>query len=210
MVISTVPLELKNVALLRVSPIATLEEIKVIESQIAYFYNKKFSDSGQITEGKALGLPELLSPDMIELENEAADWSSAVRSAGQILVKSGAVSARYVERMVDCVREMGPYIVVCPGVAMPHARYEDGVNKVAISFLRLKKPVYFESSTDRKPVDMLFAFSTTDEKAHLQLLQDLWLVFNDKDTLQRLRQGGSKEEIIGCIRERRWEGTEFA
>ena len=210
MVISTVPLELEHVAVLRVSPIATVEEIKVIESQIAYFYNKKFSDSGQITESKALGLPDLLSPEMIELESEARDWSEAVRSAGQILVKSGAVSDCYVERMVDCVREMGPYIVVCPGVAMPHARYEDGVNKVAISFLRLKKPVYFASREEKKPVDMLFAFSTTDENAHLQLMQDLWLIFNDKDTLNRLRQSGSKEEILGCIRERRWEGAEFA
>jgi transcriptional antiterminator/mannitol/fructose-specific phosphotransferase system IIA component (Ntr-type) len=210
MVISTVPLELEHVAVLRVSPIATVEEIKVIESQIAYFYNKKFSDSGQITESKALGLPDLLSPEMIELECEARDWSEAVRSAGQILVKSGAVSDGYVERMVDCVREMGPYIVVCPGVAMPHARYEDGVNKVAISFLRLKKPVYFASREEKKPVDMLFAFSTTDDKAHLQLMQDLWLIFNDKDTLNRLRKSGSKEEILGCIRERRWEGAEFA
>ncbi len=100
--------------------------------------------------------------------------------------------------------------MVCPGVAMPHARYEDGVNKVAISFLRLKKPVYFASREEKKPVDMLFAFSTTDEKAHLQLMQDLWLIFNDKDTLNRLRQSGSKEEILGCIRERRWEGAEFA
>lgn len=210
MVISTVPLELESVALLRVSPIATMEEIKVIESQIAYFYNKKFSDGGQITESKALGLPELLSPEMIELEKEAADWPEAVRSAGRILEKSGAVTAGYVERMVDCVREMGPYIVVCPGVAMPHARYEDGVNKVAISFLRLKKPVYFDSSSDKKPVDMLFAFSTTDEKAHLQLLQDLWMVFNDKATLSLLRKGTSKEEILGCIRERGWKSAEFA
>lgn len=62
---------------------------------------------------------------------------------------------------------MGAYIVVCPGVAMPHARYEDGVNKVAISFLRLKNPVFFYGKDkEPRPVDMLFAFSTTDAIDH--------------------------------------------
>lgn len=200
LVISTVPLELKSVALLRVSPIATAEEIKVIESQIAYFYNKKFAASDLIAKvQQPLGLKELLQPDMIELDSEAHSWDEAVRSAGEILVRSGAVSNNYVERMVSCVREMGPYIVVCPGVAMPHARYEDGVSRVAISFLRLKEPVIFGTAEEAKPVEMLFAFSTTDEKAHLQLLQDLWLVFNDRATLQKLQKAGSKEEILHCL-----------
>lgn len=200
LVISTVPLELDSVALLRVSPIATAEEIKVIEGQIAYFYNKKFAAKDLLAKVQApLGLKELLQPEMIELDSEAATWDEAVRSAGNILVRSGAVSNSYVERMVDCVREMGPYIVVCPGVAMPHARYEDGVSKVAISFLRLKEPVVFGTAKDAKPVDMLFAFSTTDEKAHLQLLQDLWQVFNDRAILAELQQVHSKEEVLHCL-----------
>ena len=107
------------------------------------------------------------------------------RYAGNLLLAEGAVTEHYVRQMVRVVRNIGPYIVVCDGVAMPHAHIEDGARKVAVSFLRLKQPVFF--SDDKRPVDMLFAFSTTSEKAHLPLLSDLWRVFNSEHMLQALR-----------------------
>lgn len=200
MVISTVPLELENVAMLRVSPIATAEEIKVIESQIEYFHSKKFA-ALPLQQSVQPGLQELLLPQMIDLDYQADTWEQAVRRAGSLLLEAGAVSGHYVDRMVSCVKEMGPYIVVCPGVAMPHARYEDGVSKVAVSFLRLSRPVSFGTDRDPRPVDMLFAFSTTDEKAHLRLLEDLWSIFSDEQALKRLHASHSKEKILSYLRE---------
>lgn len=60
LIISTVPLDVSDIALLRVSPIMTAEEIKVIENQIQYFYNKKFASNG-------LGGESVRSPGLIDL-----------------------------------------------------------------------------------------------------------------------------------------------
>lgn len=201
LIISTVPLDVTDVALLRVSPIMTEEEIKVIENQIQYFYNKKFltDDFGGNFDIKDRGLAELMNPEVVGLNFSAATWEEAVRESGRLLHKVGAVEEVYVERMIECVKEMGAYIVVCPGVAMPHARYEDGVNKVAVSFLRLDKPVVFGDEENPRPIDMLFAFSTTDEKSHLRMLQDLWRIFNDKDALKFLHDAPTKEAILKFI-----------
>lgn len=200
LIISTVPLEVSDVALLRVSPIMTEEEIKVIENQIQYFYNKKFSCAElavKVDSGK--GLVDLLTADVIELDFSATTWEDAVRESGDLLFRVGAVKEIYIQRMIDCVRKMNVYIVICPGLAMPHARYEDGVNRVAVSFLRLKTPVQFGGNDDPRPVDLLFAFSTTDEKSHLRMLQDLWKIFNDETPLNKLRTAESKEAVLEFI-----------
>lgn len=102
--------------------------------------------------------------------------------------------------MVRCVKEMGAYIVVCPGIAMPHARYEDGVHAVAVSFLRLKEPVYFSTSKEAIPVDMFFSFSTTDERSHLNMLRDLWRIFSDQEMPDALRSCTSKKAVLDRVR----------
>ena len=85
-----------------------------------------------------------------------------------------------------CVKEMGAYIVVCPGIAMPHARYEDGVHAVAVSFLRLKEPVYFSTSKEAIP--------------HLNMLRDLWRIFSDQEMPDALRSCTSKKAVLDRVR----------
>ena len=142
---------------------------------------------------------DLLIEDVISLDEQADGWEDAVRKGGKLLFDIGAVTENYVDCMVRCVKEMGAYIVVCPGVAMPHARYEDGVRKVAISFLRLKAPVFFGEGKEAIPVEMFFSFSTTDEKSHLRLLQDLWRIFSDKIALDSLKSCSSNMDVLEFV-----------
>lgn len=195
-IISTVSLEVPGKAVLRISPILTEAEIKIIEGQIRYFYDRKVLPrrSDNTMEQKP-GLAVLLEEPLIALDEEAKDWEEAVRKAGNLLRQAGAVTSAYVECMVQRVKDIGPYIVVCPGVAMPHSRVEDGAEKVAISFLRLKKPVFFRGEKAEIPVDLLFAFSTTDESAHLGMMMDLWNLFTDKAALDFLRGCRTKEDV---------------
>jgi len=46
--------------------------------------------------------------------------------AGAFLVDTDAVFPSYVDAMVRAVEELGPYMVVAPGIALAHARPEDG------------------------------------------------------------------------------------
>ena len=205
-VISTVPLEIKGKAVLRVSPILTETEIKIIEGQIRYFYDRKVLPARtDALVGYKPGLAELLQESMICMGETARDWEEAVRRAGNLLRAADAVSDNYVECMVRCVKDIGPYIVVCPGVAMPHSRVEDGAKKVAVSFLRLAQPVQFSSGEHAVPVDMIFAFSTIDEGAHLKMMTDLWTIFSDKDALSCLHACKSKQEVMSFVQKYREE-----
>jgi len=92
---------------------------------------------------------------------------SAVRVTGSVSSKKrlfldlGEIAAGSLnlpqEATVDALLErenLGP-TGVGNGVALPHARLE-GLDNVAGAFLRLEKPLNFESA-DRQPVDLVFA-----------------------------------------------------
>jgi len=102
----------------------------------------------------------------------AAHWEDAVRAAARLLVDSGAAEPRYAERCVEIVRDQGPYIVVAPGIALAHARPEDGALRVGVAVAVLARPVVFGHPAN-DPVDVVFAICSHDKNAHLQLLSRL-------------------------------------
>lgn len=200
-VISTVNLDIPNKAVMRISPILRDAEIPIIENQIKFLYNKKFHpekiSNANLVESYRLF--NLLTPQVISFEDSVNSWEDAVWCAGSLLQKAGAVTENYVKSMVECVKELGPYIVVCPGVAMPHSRCEDGANRVSVSYLKLNKPVVFGEGENSTKVDMIFAFSAIDEKQHLKMIEDLWKLFSNERYLKNLRMCNTKEQVIEYV-----------
>lgn len=200
LVISSIALKLEDAVVLRVSPILSNAEIKVIEGQIQYFYHKKFAMAEKIEPKmlKEISLANILLPETIALDVEAADWEEAIRAAGQLLVDTGSVERRYIESMIACVKKIGPYIVIGQGLAMPHSRAEDGVRKIGLSMVRLAKPVNFGSAL-HDPIDLVFAFGAVDSKSHLNVLYELWQVFYDAQAMEMLRKCKDKAEIAAML-----------
>lgn len=199
LVISTVPIERKDVAVLHVSPILTEEELCAIEGQITYLFGRRKLTQEKKEEVHAQGLQELLTLDAISLDVQAKDWEVAVRLSGKILEHMGKATANYTERMVTSVHTLGAYMVVCPGVAMPHATPEDGALALGVSFLRLQEPVTFptlqKEVVHETKADLFFAFTTTGEKEHIPMMEDLWEIFSSAETLAAIRSAPTKEAV---------------
>lgn len=117
-------------------------------------------------------LSDLMNPERISLGYKAADWEEAVREAGRLLVETGCARPQYVDAMVQTVRELGPYIVLSKGMALPHARPEAGAEKVAMSLVILDKPVNFGNKMN-DPVKAVFGLCAVDNNTHIQALADL-------------------------------------
>lgn len=144
-------------------------------------------------------LSAMLTRDNIALGQTATDWQEAVRRAGELLVKSGAVEPRYVPAMMEMVKEIGPYIVIAPGVALPHARPEEGVLRPCMSLVTLVTPVEFGNEFN-DPVDLLVAFGAPDQDGHLKALTGLARLLENSDTLARIRQASDVEEVFELIK----------
>lgn len=64
---------------------------------------------------------------LIELRNikvqvPARNWRESVTASGMLLVKSGYITADYIESVLRAIEELGPYVVIMPGLALAHAR----------------------------------------------------------------------------------------
>ena len=102
----------------------------------------------------------ILEKQAILLDVTANDWEDAIRICGDLLVKTGKVETTYVDAMIRNIHELGPYILIAPGVAMPHARPEDGVIQEGISVVVLKEEVAFEPGKEFKVLIGLAALNS--------------------------------------------------
>jgi PTS system ascorbate-specific IIA component len=129
---------------------------------------------------------------------EASSWQAAVEHCGGLLVDSGVAEERYVPSMVRTVEELGPYVVIAPGVAIPHARPEDGALKPGVSLLILREPVEF-GSEENDPVDLLFGFATTGGDAHVEIIRALAEFIGEEKNLERLRQARTERDALDVL-----------
>ena len=139
-------------------------------------------------------MSDILPMDAIELGAEADSCSMAVARAGELLVKAGITEARYISAMIDMVNKYGSYMVVAPGVAMPHSHSDKGVIRSGVSFLRLTKPVYFPGKEDQ-PIYLLIAVAARDNTAHLDLMGNVAAMISDDSSLAKVMSCSSVEEI---------------
>nr|PZN37131.1 MAG: hypothetical protein DIU70_13230 [Bacillota bacterium] len=137
------------------------------------------------------------TPATVAVDAAARTWEEAVAAAGSLLVKAGLAEGRYVEAMLRTVRELGPYVVVVPGVAVPHARPEDGVRELGMALVRLRTPVYF-GHPEHDPVDLVIALGAVDSESHLPALMQLWEILESPRALADLRSAPD----VGSLLER--------
>lgn len=143
-------------------------------------------------------LSDLIRKETIALGLEVDDWQDAVRKAGQLLINDGSITEEYIDGAIENVKELGPYIVITKGIALPHATNKVGVNRTAMSLITLKNPVNF-GNKNNDPVDTVFMLATTDSTSHLGALQDLSEFLGDEEFLNILRHDTTIEKILAFI-----------
>lgn len=145
-------------------------------------------------------LSEAFPASAVRSQVAADDWKQAVRVAGELLVAQSAATAGYVDAIVSAVEELGPYIVLAPGIALAHARPEDGGKAVGFSLVQLAEPVEF-GSVNNDPVDLVFAFVSPDAEQHITALSNLAEFIEEGDNLARLRAARTDDELYAVFQE---------
>lgn len=145
-------------------------------------------------------LQDLLSEDNVSFHYPAETWEDVIRHGGQLMVDAGFTEPTYTEAMIEVVREMGPYIVLAPGLAMPHARPEMGAKKVGTALITLEKPVDF-GSPENDPVSVALFLCASNKEEHIQLLTDIATLFGDEDFLDAAATFESIEDVHAFLEE---------
>ncbi|MBA4601458.1 PTS sugar transporter subunit IIA [Thermoactinomyces mirandus] len=135
-----------------------------------------------------------LKRPLIALDVLVQSPEEAIREAGKLLVESELVEPSYVDAMVNSFKKNGPYFVIAPNIALPHARPEDGVNEACVSLIRLAHPIHFGHFAN-DPVQLVFALGASSSEEHLKILQNLTALLGDTKNVDRLLRVQSYEEI---------------
>ncbi len=124
-------------------------------------------------------------------------WRDAMRACCTPLEADGTVDAVYADEIIACVEKHGPYIVLMPGVAMPHSTENaHGCNATAIGFMRCDTPVQFDSDEEDKYAQIFFTLCDTNPDEHLANMQRLYAILTNEEVVARLIAATKPEELL--------------
>ncbi|HHK8583852.1 PTS mannitol transporter subunit IIA [Vibrio parahaemolyticus] len=143
-------------------------------------------------------LRELITSDVIRIHSDATDWKDAISKSCEALIENGAIEPSYVEAIYRSHEELGPYYVVGPGMAMPHARPEDGVNRLSLAITVIQNGVNFNSK-ENDPVKMLVTLAATDSNSHVDAISKLAELFMNEEHVEAICNAQSKEDVLAIL-----------
>lgn len=125
-------------------------------------------------------------------------WEKAIEIAAQPLINLGKIKSGYVDSMVENIKNLGPYIILLPGVAMPHARPDENVLESSLAFLKINEGVKFSEDTDK--VYLMFVLAAKDSNSHIEIIEQLTDVLGDDDKVEELKNAKTLEEVINILK----------
>ncbi|EPU4003132.1 PTS sugar transporter subunit IIA [Proteus mirabilis] len=143
-------------------------------------------------------LKTLLTPDVVQVIPQVKDWREAIKIACQPLIDKGCIEPRYVDAIYKSHEQIGPYYALGPGIAMPHARPEEGVNQLSLALTIIEKGVEF-GANENDPVKLLIVLAATDNDSHINAIVKLAELFDNQDDIDTLLQAKSKAEVLAVI-----------
>lgn len=142
-------------------------------------------------------LKELVEENRCQFLDRVESWQEAIRISCRPLVESGIVDESYGDELIENVNMHGPYIVLMPGLAMPHTMEGSARAKgTGVAFMKVKEPVHFDPNDPEKDAVVFFTLAATDSEAHLENMRRLCKMLSNEELLAGLMNVSSAEELL--------------
>lgn len=202
LLISTVPLKIKNINWITVSPNLEDEDIIAVQKALVAVHRQK-----HLTDTKCykrqnppvnISFVKLLKPDHIILDVPCGNWHEALEIAAIPLLKNQEIYPEYVEAIKRSVEMNGPYFVFYPGIALAHAAPSDGVQQFCLSIFRPEIPVCFQHEKN-DPVGLIVMIGITDVNTQVSAVTAIINILRQDDLRNRLLNAQTPEEVIAIL-----------
>lgn len=144
----------------------------------------------------SIDLKDVLVKDTIQILDEVLPWEEAVRMTAAPLMRRGDVTEQYVEQAISNIRDDKPFIMIADGVIIAHAGVDDGAKRVCLSLLTMPERI---NVADYMEADVIIMIGTPDPTKHLDVLEQLNEILEEKKSLQILRNAKQPEDILQLI-----------
>ncbi|GGC88914.1 BglG family transcription antiterminator [Enterococcus wangshanyuanii] len=172
----------------------------VTKEKIYRILNRKMIKKLKVKEDEKPMLSELLTEEMIQLTDKKMNWEEAITYAAAPLLKQEKITDHYIEAMIQKVKDYGAFIHIGKGIALPHARPEDGVKQLGMSLLKVSEPI--ELLDDPKhEITIFICLAAIDNEMHLKALASLTKILSNKDNLEKLLAATDQQTIMALLKE---------
>ena len=193
-IVSTIPLKIKNIPHRQVNPLLGLEDCRRLKELL---HQKAEVSANMPAVSGTVQLSDLLTSQTIDLGVDATDWRDAVQKAARRLLEAGTVERRFVRSMEEIILEYGPYMVIWPGAVLLHAP-PDGVRQLGMELITLRKPVHFWHP-ENDPVQIAIVLAARDNVSHITALQQLNRLMQDPDARSAIAGTAHRSAVLHWI-----------
>lgn len=148
---------------------------------------------------------EELKESLIFTDLVTETYEDVMRSVGKQITAEGYAKESYVDALISREKDFPTGLDIYGfGVAIPHTDVSH-VNQAATAIAVLRNPVSFvQMGTDDDYVDakIIFMLAVDDPQGHLEQLQRIISIIQDKDVLDKLSKATKASEIIDVIKEK--------
>lgn len=131
---------------------------------------------------------------------EVESWEEAISQGGKVLTDKGVASEEYIETIIKKCKDNGPYIVIAPGIAMPHARPEEGALKLGYGIVTIKGGVSFNDA-DNDPIYLMIFMAAPDAKLHNEeAIVQVADLCDEEEVIEKIITSNSEEEILSILK----------
>jgi PTS system ascorbate-specific IIA component len=139
-------------------------------------------------------LQQAFGEGSIKLSQECLSWRESFEVAGAGLVESKRTLSSYTQEMIQAFEELGPYMVIAPGIALAHGRPSESVLETGLSLVTLKTPVEFGSSSN-DPVSLVIGLAAVDHDSHIDLMAALSELLMSQESVNLLLNATNESDV---------------
>lgn len=141
-------------------------------------------------------IKEIVEKGYYSFADSFENWEDAIKASYEPLKKANIVEDVYIEAVIECVKKYGPYIVIVPGIAMPHSTEGAiGCNGTAISFMKVNHEVDFDKDDPDKKATLFFSLAAVDHQQHIENIQQLMDTLMNEEIVEALNRCTSIEDL---------------
>lgn len=140
-------------------------------------------------------LLEILNESKVVFKDRVNDWQEAISISGNILEKHKSTNSNYTKSMIYNIEKLGPYIIIDNNIALPHSQSMGNVYKTDLSLLILKEAVDIKG----RMAKIFFCFSTSDERNHLEILNDIYKLILRPNFMEKITNIDSYQKLVEYI-----------
>lgn len=141
----------------------------------------------------------LITNNSVQVDCEAKDWKEAIRITFAPLVVAKTIEPSYIDAVIANTIKYGPYYVIAPNLAMPHADARDAVHTTSFSIAVFKNAVNINDDVNAK-TQLLVGFASPSKNEHLAIaIPQVVATFENPVITEQVVAAASPAEVLKIL-----------